>query len=298
MAVVDIRKQVKRSGVSGLIDDQVYNERYWIKCDSYTDNMLTILVDPLFLSTVPGFGEGHPDNIFFTRRNIRWEAGSPLHWYANVEWSTRPLTTEEKEKEEFPNPVDRRVRMSGSSEEFQIYRDKDRAGNPYVNSAGDPLEAEPFEDSRIVLPLRRNVATWDNSWFSYNNKVNDADIQVTDGKSTLVILKGFGLFKGFGMSDLKEENGFQFYEASGQLHIATDTEDKWNRPRLDQGFYDSSGNKLTEKGRDGTEQDTTVEQLMDGEGGQLTRGDDPVYLEFEDVVEADFTNLPFFTIPE
>lgn len=295
MSVIDIRKQTPRSGVSGLIDDQTYSERYWIKTDSYTDNMLTILNDPKFLAEVPVFGAPHPDNVFFTRRNIRWESGYPFHWYANVEYSTKPLTREEKEKEEFPNPIDRRVRMSGDSVEFQRYRDKDLSGNPYNNSAGDPLEAEPKEDSRIVLPLRKNVDIWDNSWFLYNNKVNDSAIQVTDGKSTIVIEAGYGLFKGFKMSDLNEENGFEFYEASGQIHIATDTEDKWNRPRLDQGFYDSSGQRLIEKNRDGTEQDCTVEQLLDGEGNQLARGSDPVYLEFDDVLEVDFTNLPFFT---
>ena len=108
MAVVEILKQTKRSGTSGLIDDQNYSERYFIRTDDRQDNMLTILQDPLFLTVVPGFGESHPDNIFFTRRNLKWESTTPFMWFCSVEYSTRPISKEEKEKEEFPNPVDRR----------------------------------------------------------------------------------------------------------------------------------------------------------------------------------------------
>lgn len=298
MSVVSIKKMPKR-GLTASDTADAY-ETYQVITDDRNDNQFTIVNDPVWLTTIQQFNESHPQNPFFTRREIQLDcdAKAPINWIANVRYSTKPITQDERERNTVPNPVDRRLKMGADTVDFQVYRDKDAEGTAYRNSAGDPLEPLPFEDARVVIPVRRNVATWDATWFNYNNTVNDAEVTLTDGKSTLVIAAEYGLFKGFRMSDLQEENGFEYYVASAQIHIAS-TSDKWVTKRLDQGFYYVSGSdkkRFTVKDNAGNSQDAPTEQLLDGSGGALSSGGTPVFRSFVDFEPADWSSLPFFTV--
>jgi len=293
MSVVSCKKMPERGGQFEDYDDTY--QTYLVTCNSRDDAFFAVRA--AIEAEVGTFGTAHPSNPFYTRRNVRVDARTALHWTAYVNWSTRPISNDEREREQFPNPIDRRVKMGADSQEFQVYRDEDLDGKAYVNSAGDPLEPQPFEDSRIVIPVQKHVATWDASWFLYNNTTNSGAVSVTDGVSTLTIEAEYGLFKGFSVSDLKEENGYQYYTASGQIHITTNTTYKWNLPRIDQGFYYLSGGnrkRFTVKNISDEDQDAPTEQLLDGEGAALAQGNDPVMLTFTDFATSDWSNLPFF----
>lgn len=293
MSVVSCRKMPERGGQFEDFSDTY--QTYLVTTNSRDDDFFTVRA--AVEAEVGTFGTSHPANPFYTRRNVRVDARTPLHWTAYVNWSTRPISNEEREREQFPNPIDRRVKMGVDSQEFQVYRDEDLNGKPYVNSAGDPLEAQPFEDSRIVIPISKNVASWSASWFAYNNTTNDSGVSITDGVSTAVIAAEYGLIKGVRMSDLKEENGYQYYTASAVVHIATNETYKWNLPRIDQGFYYLSGGnrkRFSVKDIADTDQDSPTEQLLDGKGAALGSGNDPVMLTFTDFKAADWSGLPFF----
>lgn len=292
MSVVSCKKMPERGGQFEDYDDTY--QTYLVTCNSRDDDFFAVRA--AVEAEVGPFGTAHPSNPFYTRRNVRVDARTALHWTAYVNWSTRPVGVDEFEREQFPNPVDRRLKMSVDSQEFQVYRDEDLEGNAYVNSAGDPLEPQPFEDSRIVISVQKNVPTWNANWFLYNNTTNNGQVIFSDTVSSVVVDIGYGLFKGFRMSDLREENGFQFYTASGQIHIATNETYQWNLPRIDQGFYYLSGGnrkRFSVKDISDADQDAPTEQLLDGEGAALAQGNDPVMLTFTDFKSADWSDLPF-----
>lgn len=298
MSVVSIKKRAEgRNGIIGSVDSQTYTETYLVKTNDRNDDFFTIINSALWQSTIPDFLEPHPSNAYFTRRNVRIDSASPLHWIAYVPYSTAPISNDERERNEFPNPIDRKAKFASDYYEFQVYRDADAEGTPYLNSAKTPFEGQPYEDARIVMPITKNIASYSTGYFSFRNTINSTPVSITDGVTTRVISEEHGLFKGFRASELKYENGFAFYSATAIVHVFDDKVNDVLAKRLDKGFYYLDGGlkkRFTVKDNAGNNQDAPTEQLLDGFGNPLGSDADPVFLDFVDHLPADWSVMPFF----
>lgn len=311
MSILNIQEtpRSREAVISAMISDQMVAREWLVTVDDPYDNRFTITADPLWAeSDIPSFLAAHPDNLFYTCRNVRLEPASPLHWYARAEYSTAPISQEEKEKDEQPNPLLRLTKFSVDTVEFERYADKDVNDKAYVNSAGEPYPPQVHEDSRPIVRLRKNVAFWQTSWFQLNNTVNESQVTITDQYSSITIPAETGLLKRLQLGELQSENDFQFYSLTCEIHVKDD-DDKWVTKLRDQGFYYSdsgNSNKLTRiqvLDSSGQATDCSVEQPLDGSGAPLygtpsvfdvNQDYEYHYNDFEKSEKMDWTALPFF----
>lgn len=317
MSVVSVQEMAEgRDGVPvGSVDNLRVRRQWLVTTSDKTDNQFTIASDTTFTSATPSYLEVHPSNLFYTCRVLSLEPQSPLHWYAVAEYSTAPVSTEERERNEYPNPINRPAKFSVDTMELQKYVDRDANDKPYNNSAGAPFEPQIKEDSRFVLNIRRNVSTFSTSWWDLRGTLNQKAHLFTDGRSNGSFGIERALFKRLGMSELQEENGYQFYTLQGVFHVDSAG---WVKKLRDQGFHyrETPGNppsgkfirfKVFDSNSNGdptTDLISSPDELpLDGNGGPLKNPDgtlagtaaEDVFLDFDEFPTADWTTLPFWS---
>jgi len=295
MSVIDINKMPDRNGQWDRYDD--FYETYLVKTDAIHANDWYFVIRSAMEDEVGPFLSVHPVNPFFSRRLIRIQSRSPYHFQAYVDWSTRPISEAERNREEYPNPVDRPAIIHPNSVEFQEYRAKDVNGNVYQNSAKYPLEPEPIDVSSTMFDVTAFASTWTKDQITKNNTRNDGVVTMTDGYAVIVIGQYDGRIRNYQVTGPDYENGFRYYTHRCQIHI--DEVYQWKDLRIDQGpFYlDGSSNQVefTIKDADGADIPAPTDGKLDGSGGALAAGTDPEILEFDKVKDGDWSDLPFFT---
>lgn len=300
MAVVDIRERRGRSGsVLGPLESKNSQRTWVITVDDPTDDQFTIYASPDVVAALPGLFQAHPRNLFYTCRGVRIEeTDSRLHWLAIAEYSCAPISKEERERSDTPNPASRPLRLEVDSVEFERYATKDRNGNPLRNSAGDAYPAQVVEDSRTVLQLEKDVADWSTAWLLLNNTLNSGAVAISDGLKTYNIPAESGYIKRIRVSLRREDNGYPYYVISGEVHLKEDDE-AWRSHLLDEGFHYLDGDTKKRIMLEDDDGEKTVEpaetQLLDGIGGILAKDDDPVYNDFDMIRVASWSTLPFFS---
>jgi len=255
---------------------------------------------------MPAFMSPHPHNSYFRCRGIRLEYVGPNIWTAIADYSTAPLSVEEEEKQTYPNPLDRLTKFSIDKGHRQEYRMKDANGKAYVNSAGEPFPAQPYNVSVNIVRVRKNVSAWTPSWFNLDGTVNDSQVTISDGYSSVIIPEERGLLVGPRMSELQREDNYLYYTLGAEIHVINNGDDKWKKIIIDSGF-----NCIGEDGKlkriqvyDQDEKnfvDCVTEQLLNGSGKPLYGGGiynpavDPYELKFVDNKPANWSYLPFFS---
>jgi len=314
MSVVSVEEIPNdRGGLDAGSVDDLGESRTWLieAADASVTRFQIVNHSTYISSSIPNYLAPHPENVFYTCRSVRLEHQSGKYWYATANYSTQPISREERERSETPNPVNRLTRFSVDSVEFQTYRNKDARGVPYNNSADVPYPPQIHEDSRSILHVRKNIGSFRTDWYLLRNSVNKSQITVYDGASSVTIQAGNGLLKRLVMGFLTEENGVQFYTLSADIHVSTNG---WKKELLDQGFQalDDSGNlvamKVYDSDSDGDSSgeliDTVEELPLNGEGKPLKKPDgtytDPLkdsiqFNEFDEFREEDWSSLPFWT---
>ena len=306
MSVTSVERLQERGGNLG--SHSRITQTYLVRTNSRDDGFFE--VREAIENLVGGFLSPHPDSMFYTRREINLSAASPLHWTATVPWSTEPISNRERERNDFPNPIDRRARISVESRETQKYVTKDYEDTPLKNTAGEPIEPLPTDFTDVILNIRQNIPTYQASWIQdFSNSTNEKPVIMTDGVLVLGIDADKGLLKAMNFSSLQEENGFQFYEAGLKIHVTHDSEYKWKTVLINEGFRYLDGTKLIrfcETDESGTLLDgtggtdrvfATTPKKLDATGAALADDADPVLLEFELYKKADWSELPFFSKP-
>lgn len=276
-----------------------------VTVDDPADTLEVVSAATAVTSVVPRYGDWISGTTK-TVKSINWERPSPRHFLARVTADNSPFNVNDLERYNQPNPLLRQARVSKASAEFQVYRWKDLNGEAYVNSAGHPLQIRAYEQTRPVYTIRKNVSGVDSTWAQYENTVNSASMTFTDGNAVWALLRRQGLIKRITHGEIQTENGITFYEAICEIHIDgrtfaevdSDEENYWKEQRLDVGFLIKDGTdskRITVKDNAGNDQDSPVEHLLNGAGGLLGSGDDPVFLDFDEFKERNHKVLPFFS---
>ena len=303
MSVVEIKRLQERSGTIG--SNSRISQTYLIRTNSRDDDYF--VVRDAIEGEVGGFLASHPENIFYTRREIKVSASSPLHWVVTVPWSTESISSQERERNDYPNPIDRTAKISVESRETQKYVTKDVEGNPIQNTAGEPFEPIVADFTDVIINIRQNLPGYAASWLqAYNNSTNLNPVVITGGNGILTLDAGYGLIKGMSFSSLQQENGYNFYEGNIQVHVTHDDTYQWKTVLVNEGFRYLDGTDLIhffEKDESGTLQDGTgsTEEVratnpkkLSLSGGAAADDAPPELLEFKIYRETDWSYLPFF----
>lgn len=298
MSVVSVQRLTERGGSLGKTSK--ITQTYLIRTDSRDDGYFEVRA--AIEAEVGTFLTAHPDNSFYTRREISLSAPSALHWTAKVSWSTEQISSQDMERDQYPNPTDRRMQISIASQETQKYVWKDKDDVPLVNTAGEPIEPLPINFTDVIINIKANIDNYDATWLTtYSNTVNATDVSVTNGRTTLNIEAGYGLLKSINISENQLENGYEYYEANMSVHVTHDTEYLWKTMVINEGFHRRSGTKLVpffELDTDGNDTEdlvTTPVKITEDGLSRLEAGSEPFLLEFETYNVTDWKLLPFFS---
>jgi len=291
MPLVYCREISGRGGSSaGLFETEI--SRSWrVRVSSKNDNIYAILGQLQIDGFLPLYLQPHPENIFATCRkmNVR-DTDSGVVWTVTADYSTKPISQDDRERSQTPNPLDRRPRRWIERAEYDRAVNKDRDGNGLLTSAGTRYpEPAYIPGSDFILQVRQNVTAWPGWVEEYNNKLNENELTVrpTAVSSSRTIAEETALFKYLGCSEPQEENGVIYIEISYSLHIRPDG---WQDSRLDEDLYYKDDSTLKRIQVDGEDAVTPIP--LDGSGAVLSSPTP------ENVVFNDFDIIPVVDMEE
>ena len=221
-------------------------------------------------------------------------------WHVTLDFSSLQISQEEQEREDTPNPLDRRARVTVRSVRYGELKITDRDGNVKRTSAGEIYEPKEVDAARWVINVRKNYLEIPEFVWSYQNKLNADSINVKGRVLEAECVK----FSEVVVPELMIENGQEFYPIEFELDYREPMSGNpsWRDHRVDAGFYflNSSGKlaRIMVLTEDGDEEPAVVAQWLDGSGGKLRDiidnpqpGDETIN-EFDDYETADFSVLP------
>lgn len=211
-------------------------------------------------------------------------------WEVAVNYSSQ---TTDPTRTQIENPTLRPpdISWSGESVEIALVKDYDftadepNAGSPILNSANEAFDPPPTTtEELLILNYSRNVISIDPvARVGQKNKTNS--------------LTWFGFDPNVAKladwnANLQFENNVSFWRETFVIKIAKRDYFWWFNP-LDQGFFRIVGGErqliLDSAGRA-----LQAPTLLDGTGGELPVGDDPVFLSFVILGSFDFNTLNLF----
>lgn len=175
---------------------------------------------------LPSRGDIHPDNAYCAAFGLKLKRNDqqPLLWHATVTYKTDSLDDKEKEKQQYPNPLDRPCEITWDAVSYtkiitatvEDYTPPGGtlipAGTPIVNTALDPFDP-PAEitDYRWVANVTKYVATVPTWILAMRGRVNNASYTI-DGVSVDAMASRL---VGIRIGKRSRENGINYRE----LHL-------------------------------------------------------------------------------
>jgi hypothetical protein len=289
MAVTEVRRTwAGRGGENAAPGSSRRTRTFLAKTNSKLDTEEAVLTSGLV--PVP-YTSTLPENPFFLCVSCRatQKSETPYAWDVEAEYSIE-IDKDEKEKQQYPNPLTRPPVISWDSQQYEKPVAKDINGDAVMNSANDPYDPPLMQDdARWVISIATNAGVVPTFVLTLNNRVNDTAVTVDGVAFAAKTLKVQGLRIGA----VKEENGILFREVSYQLHYRSET---WNSKPLDAGFSELvSGDRREILLDDGTK--PSVPWPLNGAGAKLASPtpSTAVYRDFEIYHATALTVLPGVT---
>ena len=291
MAVTKVRKKDlgRVSNYQGVINETLM-QPYRIDCDPHP----IVTTEAEIRAALPQYLSQHPDNPLMTVRQININQSLSWHQYeAEIHYSSEPLTDEEKERENEPNPTLRRARVEWESADFMLPIYRDINGEPTLNSAGDypdpPIE---IEVSRWVVSVEKDVNSIPAWIMTHRNVINLAAFTIRGVSIPAEVAK----LSGLRISDIKSEGDYEYFTLSYQLHLATVLEETWKLKMLDQGLHEieTVDGVDVKKPIKIDDEDAKQPVLLDGSGSAILNPTpaDAIYLDYEGYPKISFADLP------
>ncbi len=286
-----VEKQGRTGSAEALVGADF--QRTWeIKLSLKNENVYPYITDLQNAGTLPFFLQPHPYNMFASCRRMHVkDDNSGFLYTVTADYSTKPLSQEQKERSQQQNPLDRRPRRWMEFLEYERATDKDRDNKGICTSAGTKFpEPAYIPASDCIIHVRQNIVSWVNWPELYNNKLNANPVTVRP--LAIAIPRTYAeetvLFKFAGYGEPQEENGIVYCEMSYRLHIR---EDGWKDSRLDEDLYYKDDGELKRIQVDG--QDAVSPVPLNGAGGILANptSDNVVFRDFDTIPVVDMTEL-------
>ena len=163
-------------------------------------------------------------------------------------------------------------------------------GKAFLNSANQPFDEQvaTVDDSRLIVTIQQIEATFPiETAFAYQKTVNSLTTTM-GGKS---FNPGTSLLYSISGSD-NWRNAVHYWDVTYEFHI---DRQGWRRKQLDKGayYYQDDDTADEDKKTYFSEENPSEEKLLNGLGGKLPVGEDPVFIEFIVFEEKDHTVLGF-----
>lgn len=297
MAVVSFKEIADGAGAqSSGPDNSSITRVFRVTCDSKYDNALSIQPSmPIdYNTTLTGFPNFVCQSVNYDREHIGPNFSTHILSY---EFRTSVIDQEKLDRQQFPNPLDRRARVTVNSARYSKLINKDINGKAFMTSAGETYPAQEVDDDRWVIAVSKNYVTVPSFVYEYQKKINDAPVTVKGRLLEEKTVK-FGETR---VSELIKENGVEHYKVEFSLDYKRDG---WGLSLLDAGMFYKDGTKLSEcwvYEQDGTTKvPASTPILLDGAGAMLhvtlnrtvTDADETFYNDYEVYETADFSTLP------
>jgi hypothetical protein len=313
MAVTDVDETTVRDGsVTGTESD--YTRTFRVRVDNRNDQLKSIYLATA--GSLPRYLDPHPDNLFASCRKLAAKQATDhwQWWMITADYSSKPLTTEEKERE-VENPLQRKAKIRWSRNRYMEPIDKDRKGNAILNSAGDYYDPPPERHASYwVAQVTKNVPsipTWVLGPDMYDNVVNTATFTI-QGRS---VLPRCALLVPTGVSEELEENKVKYHELTFEIEFRRPPDIDGGRvldPKtlksvtqrghdlvlLDQGLRVLRSSTASEEpqivnAKDDDENDVTSPVALDGEGHKhpSPKPDSVFYFAYEVYRPVDFSPI-------
>lgn len=285
MTITYIRNLPGRETERGLPNDSTLRRSWLVLTDTRYTSEALFLADAITVGAgaipIP-YVDSHPDDILHLCKRLRGrqDKKSPLHWTLEAEYDTKPWQDEDDEEA----PLDRRAKITWSTVKYQKAVEEDRDGEAILNSAGFYFDPPPLKDiSRWTVTVSKNVASVPNDILDYPDKLNDSTWSVggVDAEPNAAKIMSINI------SDLQKEQDQEFYIFTYTVEF---DKDLWKGKYLNQGFYDSSGERIL----DASGKPTAYPWPLDSSGDKI---DDPdpssaTFEEYDIYEEIDFGILP------
>lgn len=305
MAVIDVRESFESRTGSLEYDKATFRRVFLVETDSPNDGPLTAIVG-VMNNMVIGIGSayiaGNDSSPYAVL--LRFDASptgeDPLEWQVTAEYGKPPREGVADNPLDEPTTLD----IEGESIEEAIERDKD--GNLIENSAGDKFDPPLTVDKdRIVITITRNEATdaYATANPGYTGPVFDyATISANVGKVNSTTYLGYAarrvrMKRPRIRRMFNEDIGYYWnvvyrFEVIDEEYVnssSTVLGSGWDRVILDSGYRFKDGSDLKMITIDG--QPVQEPALLDGSGGKLSTGSNPVYLTFRVHEETDLSAI-------
>lgn len=287
-----------RGADSAGIDDSSATRQWRVVTNDKTNDSLYVLSYGLSAGILPQRYTPHPSNAYLTARRLRADSQSetPLHWIVTVSYSSAPVSSEEKDKQENPNPLNRKAKFRWSTNLYREAVEKDIDDNAILNSAGDYFDP-PIERDRSnwVVTVTKPVTSVPAWLLDYNNcPINESSftvdgVTVEEKKARLTTID---------IGEEQIENDVKYRVITMQIEFK---KEGWTAKILDQGLrkrLDLAGGwkqvHIEKENEDGELSKVTSPVLLDGSGGVLEEPspDTSVFLDYELYEPKDFSVLP------
>lgn len=264
---------------------QTVTRSWLVKTDNKNDTDQDIKSSGL----IPDLYDALPGNSALTVRQIaiRQKSESPFAWVVTCTYSNETDSEEIEQRVTALNPMDRRAKLSWSSNQYTLAIHKDINGNAILNSAGDYFIDPPpeIQVSRWTVTVTKNLLAIPAWLLLYQDAINSGPFVV----GGLTVNAGCARLVGMQISDLQKENGFEFYPLSITMEFR---KEGWKLKLLNQGYKQRGGASCVTK--EGIP--VTSPACLDASGMQIDPDDvDPetaTYLDFDVYESLDFSVLP------
>ena len=277
MAVSQVTELNQRTATHDK-DKTEYVRTYAVITNSNSDDQTTVLAS----GSIPALFALHPnDSGAYVRTRTATEVeklttgGSA--WTVAISYSD---STEDDEE----NPLDEPTIYNWGQVKRDIVAERDQANNAVVNSAGDPFHNPPAirQKSLVQLQVTKNFSSFDGSLaINYVDRVNSAAF--SGGAIGTVLCEGVSA------QGPNVENDISFYTVTASFLY--DPQGWQPRKILDQGFRFLDNGVV--KPIEALGVPVSEPKLLDGQGGVLAVGGNPVFLEFNLYAEANFNSMGF-----
>lgn len=264
------------------LNGSTYRRRFSVKTTSIYDGPHQVVRCeglPQFLSSYQTPNESDANAFLIDVQAVPRE--SPNEWFVDCDYG--PIESTDLIGGD-SNPLNMPIEFSGSLAQRTKLTTKDITGKARKNSAGDPYAAQERDDSCPELEITRNEAGFSLLTIAnYKDKLNSDQFLGIFAPGTLK-MQHIGFRR-------QVQGGIVFTQVT--YHILYS--ETWKTELLDEGFYsnvagvrerifipDANGARLILP---------SEPQLLDGNGGVLQQGDEPVYRMFDEYYSRPFNPI-------
>ena len=252
MSVLSINPLGERTAFFGLITTWKATRRWLVKCDTRFQEEWQILetgwnfngtqIFPIPYTNVLG----SQPMLLCRSLQADQQRQNPQVWIVTAEYSSEPLSQQQKDAQQFENPLERPSKIRWGSGKYNKAAVFDSSGNSITNSAGDPFDPPPeIDQSRWTATVTTNVSAVPQAIIDYTDAVNSDGFTILSVPVSPLCAKIMGIDVSEEQTAQVGENDFVNYFVFG--YVLEFRKETWKLQLLDQGFREFDPNDATKR---------------------------------------------------